>query len=106
MAQFIIAACKPKSGMVAVLHALVSKQHKVLRDESLITDCPRVVMQARDGAVVEVFEWQSPEAFERAHTSMSVQALWTELGKVCEYIPLASIPECAGPFAYFESLTL
>jgi len=63
-------------------------------------------MQAKDGTVIEVFEWCSLEAIERAHTNLAVQALWGEFEAACEYVPLASLAEAQHMFSEFEPLPL
>ena len=75
MGRFVIAAFKPKPGM-----------------------------PARDGTVLEVFEWASPEAIEKAHANAAVRALWEEFEAVCDYVPIASLAEAAHPFSEFEPL--
>lgn len=62
-------------------------------------------MRARDGTVVEVFEWRSAQAVEAAHTDPAVLALWAEFGAVCDYVPLASLAEAQRMFAEFEPVS-
>ena len=106
MGRFVIAAYKPKPGCEAALFAAVGKHAAVLRAEQLISDRPVHAMRAADGTIVEVFEWQSAEAIERAHANPAVQALWAEFGAACEYLPLARLPEAQQMFAEFEPLAL
>ena len=72
--------------------------------ENLVTNRPRYAMRATDGTIIEVFEWSSPEAIERAHHTPSVLALWTEFDAVCDYVPLSSLPESLHPFSEFQPL--
>ena len=104
MGRFVIAAFKPKPGMAQQLDAVVEKHWSVLRAENLVTDTPRQVMRAVDGTLIEVFEWLSPEAIERAHGSSVVHALWAEFAEVCEYIPLSNLAESRSLFAEFDSV--
>ena len=105
MGRFVIVACTPKAGKEALLHALVEKHLRVLSAEQLVSDRPAHVMRAGDGTIVEVFEWLSPEAIERAHKSPAVDALWAELAAVCAYTPLAKLAECNTMFAELESVS-
>jgi len=57
-----------------------------------------------DGTAVEVFEWLSTAAIERAHRSPAVQALWAEFGAACDYVPIASAAEARRIFSEFEAL--
>ena len=106
MGRFVIVAYKPKSGQEPALLAAVEKHARVLRFENLISEQPVHAMRAADGTIVEVFEWLSAEAIERAHTNPAVQALWAEFGAACEYVSLSSLAECHQLFAEFEAVTL
>ncbi len=85
--------------------AAVRKHRAVLRAENLISDKPTHLMRAGDGTIVEVFEWLSSEAIERAHANAAVQALWTEFGAACEFVPIGRLAESQQIFSEFESLT-
>jgi hypothetical protein len=106
MGRVVIAAYKPRPGKEPELLAVVAKHWEVLASQQLVSDRPRYVMRARDGTVIEVFEWRSAEAIEKAHSNPAVEALWTEFGSTCEYVPLASLAESQGPFPEFEPLEL
>ena len=106
MGRFVIAAFKPKPGMQGSLAAAVEKHWRILRAENLVTDRPRYAMQSEDGTLVEVFEWLSPEAIERAHHTPAVLALWAEFESACEYVPLSALAEAQHPFSEFAPLPL
>ncbi len=76
----------------------------MLRAERLVTDRPGVQMKAGDGTFVEVFEWASAEAIERAHHNDAVQKLWTRFAEVCDHIPAAEVPEASKLFSEFSAL--
>ena len=103
MGRFVIVGYRPKPGKEAVLDALVAKHLSVLEQEGLVTDRPASVMRAEDGTVVEVFEWASADAIERAHTNAAVGALWIEFAEACDYVPLATLPEAQRMFAEFDA---
>jgi hypothetical protein len=102
--RFVIAVYRPRPGMEAQLLAAVGRHMPVLRAEGLISDRPAHVMRAADGTVVEVFEWLSTAAIERAHSNPAVQALWAEFGAACDYVPIATVPEAQQIFSEFEAL--
>jgi len=106
MGRIVIAAFKPKPGQQVPLLAVVAKHWRTLQEQGLVTERPRMVLQAADGTVLEVFEWRSPEAVEQAHRNPAVAALWVEFEAACEYVPLASLAESLHPFSEFESLLL
>lgn len=106
MGQFVIAAFKPKTGMQQQLAAAIEKHWRVLRAENLVTDRPRYAMEAKDGTIIEVFEWRSSEAIEQAHHNPAVLALWAKFEPACEYVPLAGLPESQHPFSEFKPLAM
>ena len=106
MPRLVICAFKPRPGKQAQLIAVIEKQWQILKSEGLVTDRPRYAMQALDGTIVEVFEWQSPEAIEAAHHNAVVLALWDEFEAACEYVPLASLSESLHPFSEFQPLLI
>ena len=59
-------------------------------------------MRAADGALLEVFEWTSAEAVEGAHHNPGVLAMWGRFAEVCDYEPLANLPEAQRLFSPFE----
>jgi quinol monooxygenase YgiN len=99
-----IAAYRPRKGKETQLLDAVADHMKVLRAENLVTNRPAHVMRAEDGTIVEVFEWKSDEAIEQAHSNPQVAKLWERFNEACEYVPLATIPECSELFANFEPL--
>jgi hypothetical protein len=105
MGRFVIAAYRPKAGCEQRLLSAVGRHAGVLRAEGLMTDRPAHVMRAVDGTVVEVFEWRSTAAIERAHSNPAVQALWAEFGAACDYVPVAGVAEAQQIFSEFEALS-
>ena len=106
MGRFVIVAYKPRAGMEQQLLAAVRKHLKVLRAEDLVSDKAPYAMRAKDGTIVEVFEWRSAEAIAQAHGNAAVQALWDEFGAACDYVPLTTLAEAQQMFAEFDSVEL
>ena len=106
MGQMVIVVYRPKAGREAELLELVRGHVPALRAEGLATARPPLVMRAADGCLVEVFEWASAEAVERAHHNPNVQALWGRFAGCCSYETLASLPEAQRPFSPFDPVEL
>jgi hypothetical protein len=79
---------------------------EILRAEGLVSDGPSIIMEARDGTVVEVFEWKSRAAIQKAHANARVQEMWDRYEEVCDYVPLGEVPESAELFSEFRPLAL
>jgi len=101
----VIVAYKPKPGKEADLLQLTREHVPLLRAEGLATNRPVTACQAKDGTIVEVFEWAAGGP-ERAHTNPAVMKLWERYAAACDYVPLVSLPEASNMFASFTSLDL
>jgi hypothetical protein len=101
----VIVAYKPKPGKEADLLQLTREHVPLLRAEGLATEHPVTACQAKDGTIVEVFEWVAGGT-ERAHTNPEVLKLWERYSAACDYVPLASLPEASNMFASFTPLEL
>ncbi len=104
MGHYTIAAYRPLAGKDAELLEEVKNHLPTLQALGLATERPSHVMRAKDGTIIEVFEWKSKEAVEQAHTNPGVLAMWERFGKVCEYAPLTTLPESHEMFAQFEPI--
>jgi hypothetical protein len=101
----VIVAYKPKADKEADLLQLTREHVPLLRAEGLATGHPVTACQAKDGTVVEVFEWAAGGA-ERAHSNTAVLKLWERYAAACDFVPLASLPEASTMFASFTPLNL
>jgi len=104
MGRIVIACYRPKPGKQAALRELIRDHLPTLRRQKLVTERAPITMEAADGTIVEVFEWASPAAIEAAHTNPAVLAMWKEYEKICDFVPLASVPEAAQLFSEFTPL--
>ena len=100
----VIVAYRPKPGKEDVLLSEVRDHVPFLRSEGLATDRPPVVMRAKDGTIIEMFEWASAAAIEEAHGNPRVHAMLGRFAACCDYAPLNSLAEAADMFAEFESV--
>jgi hypothetical protein len=71
----------------------------------LAPDRPVIACQAKDGTIVEVFEWEAG-GLERVHTNPAVPKLWERYAAACDYRPLVSLLESSTIFASFTSFAL
>jgi quinol monooxygenase YgiN len=102
MGRIVIACYRPRPGKREALRQLILDHVATLRAQRLVTDRAPITMEGADGVIVEVFEWMSREAIEAAHTNPAVLAMWERYSEVCDYVPLASLPEAAEMFAEFS----
>jgi hypothetical protein len=100
MGDVVIVAYRPKPGCAQALLGLAKGHVAFLRRLGLATDRPATLLQAKDGAIVEIFEWR-PGAMDEAHENPEVQKLWDRYAEVCDYVPLSALPEGGDLFAAF-----
>ena len=89
----------------AVLLALTLEHVPALRRLGFASDRPALAMRAKDGTIVEVFEWNDG-AIAKAHEHPDVQAMWGRYATACDYIPLTELAEAKDMFASFEPIDL
>jgi quinol monooxygenase YgiN len=97
-----IASYKPKPGKDEALREIMRTHLPTLRQQGLVTDRVSIMMEAKDGTIVEVFEWRSHAAIEQAHTNPAVQQMWGKYAEVCDYVPIGTLAEAADMFASFK----
>jgi hypothetical protein len=104
MGRTTIVAYKPKPGKQPALKELMKTHVPRLKQEGLVRDKESYIMEASDGTIVEVFEWLSDEAIQKAHHNPEVQKMWGEYAEVCDYIPLGNLTETGNLFSGFIAL--
>ena len=104
MGHITIACYKPKPGKEDALKELMKSHLPRLKAEGLVTDRESIIMEAKDGTILEVFEWLSAEAIMSAHSNPAVIKMWGEYGEACDYVQLNTLAEAADMFAGFKPL--
>lgn len=106
MTEFVIAIYKPKPDGLETLKAELRRHHGVLVGEGLATERKPLLMSAKDGTVLEIFEWVDHEAASTAHENDKVMAVWNRMAAVCEFSTLNALEESQGPFPHFQPFEL
>lgn len=99
--RIVIVAYKPKVGKAEALRQLMREHLSILKDQNLVTDRASIIMEAKDGTIIEVFEWKSKSAIEQAHTNPVVLKMWERYAEVCEFFPVGQVEETAKLFSEF-----
>lgn len=99
--QVVIAIYRPKAGKTAELETLVKKHFATLNEYGLTTEHASFIGRSSDGSILEIFEWNSPEAAEKAHDHPAVAKIWEAMAQVCEFGKLKELPEINKPFPHF-----
>lgn len=101
MGRVAIIAYKPNPGKEQALRALIKKHWACLKEIGLVTNKESFVLETKDGAIIEVFEWESEQAIKNAHKHPKVQQMWRDYAEVSTYTPLNRLPETGKLFADF-----
>lgn len=104
MGSIAIACYKPRPGREQELLELVRNHLPPLRAEGLVTNRSPIVVRCADGTIVEIFEWDSQEKIQAAHTNPAVLDLWKKFEAVCWYETPANIKEFQNMFSHFEPI--
>jgi hypothetical protein len=104
MGRIVIVVYKPKPGKAEALKELTKTHVPRLKQEGLVTGREPIIMETAGGTMIEVFEWLSAEAIQKAHTNAGVQKMWGEYAEVCDYVPLNSLSEAGNMFAEFTPI--
>lgn len=75
-----------------------------LRRLGLATEYPRTLIASPTGDTIEIFEWVSEEASQRAGEHGEVKRLWDAIERLADSVPLGALPETQKPFAHFVRL--
>jgi len=54
--------------------------------------------------IIEIAEWKSNEAIEKAHQSENVRSVWNKISSLAELTSLSSLAEAQVPFPNFKPL--
>ncbi|MFP2927524.1 hypothetical protein ACLESO_20470 [Pyxidicoccus sp. 3LG] len=106
MGNMVIAVYRPREGRESQLLDLVREHVPALRKLGFATQRAPLVMRAKDGSLLEIFEWVSAEAVEKAHHNPEVQMLWQGFEEVAEWVSLGALEEAKTPFSHFELVEL
>lgn len=102
MGKGVIVIYRPKTGKDEDVLHLIREHLSLLRSQGLATERAPIVMKSGNGCFVEIFEWLSADAIQRAHTNRVVLKFWERLEAVCDYDIPVNVPEFHQLFSEFE----
>jgi hypothetical protein len=103
--ETVIAAYRPKPGQAQALRKLVREHRAMLDAAQLVTHKPTILLRARsDGTLLEIFEWVSARAADKAHQHAGLRTMWNRLAAVADFVPLSAVAEAGKAFSHFEAV--
>ena len=104
--EVVFALYRPRPGKDADLRRLIAEHLPVLRRLELVTDRPALLVRAKDGTYVEVFEWRTSESATLAHQHPEVAKVWEAMGEIADFPALESLAEAKERFSHFEPISI
>lgn len=104
MGRISIAAFKPLPGKEPALLEVIAARLPLLRRLGLATDREPILMRSREGVLIQVSEWTSTAAIEKAHRTPEVLDLWRRFEACSTYVKLDTLAETHEDFATFEAV--
>lgn len=101
---FAIALYRPLEGKQQELLEIIETHTPLLAQKGLLTEFKPILLCSGNGTYIELFEWKSQEAKEKAHQSNDVRALWERMMKIVEMKELSSISEANQIFPNFKRI--
>lgn len=99
-------AMRAHPGKENELEQLFRAHSDTLRRNGFLTDRPALVMQAKDGTIIEFGEWKAADSAHHAHEHPEVDALWTRMAEVGEFVTLSQLEEATSQHPHFKPVTL
>lgn len=99
--EVVIAIYRPKKDKLEELEVLVKKHFGTLKEYGLTTNRDSFLARSSDGSILEVFEWKSAEAAEKAHDHPAIAKVWEAMAVVCDFGSLEQLPEAKMRFPHF-----
>ena len=104
MGILVICSYRPHAGHEEEARALMQAHVPLLRQHGLITERPVVQGVAKDGELVEIFEWESVEKSRGAPAIAEIGNHWKAMSAVMDFVPMMQLSECQHAFAHFTPL--
>ncbi len=104
MGILVICSYRPRAGHEDEARMLMAGHVPLLREHGLITGRPVVQGIAKDGELVEIFEWESIEKSSGAATIAEIGEHWKAMSEVMDFVPLAQLTEAQHAFAHFNPI--
>jgi hypothetical protein len=100
--EVVIAMYRPKPGKLNELETLVQKHFPILKEYGLTTNRDPYIGRSTDGTILEIFEWSSRNAAEKAHDHPAVAKIWEAMAMICEFGKLEELAEASQRFPHFK----
>jgi len=98
----VVALYRPKQGKEKELEALLKRHFVTLKEFGLTTETLPLLGTSEDGSYLEIFEWRSEQAAQKAHDHPAVAQIWEAMSLVSDWGTLSQLPESSRRFPQFQ----
>lgn len=104
MSKIAIIVFKPRKDKDQELIELMLENIPILRKLGLVTYREQIIAKAKDGSIVQIFEWVDEDSYERAQALPLVQEIWMKTSKISDFQKPISIDEFQEPLSMFDTV--
>ena len=76
----------------------------IMRKLGLVTSREQIIAKAKDGCLIQIFEWIGEESEEQAMAHPVVQEMWMKVAKISDFQRPMSVAEFQEQLSKFETL--
>lgn len=100
--KLAFAMYKPNEGKENELKEILKEHLPILKEYGLISAKETYTIRAKDGTIIEIFEWLSEEAKVIAHQHPAMRQLWGRMMAICTFPAMQDLDESKKSFPNFE----
>ncbi|MBP9925153.1 MAG: hypothetical protein KBF45_04125 [Cyclobacteriaceae bacterium] len=104
MGRIFLIIYNPHKGKEQELLSIVKSGYVLLIDGGYVTDRPPILMKAKNGNLLLIFEWKDSNSKEMAQADPAIQEQWKRVSKVSEFEKPDSLIEFSDVFPEFEAI--
>jgi len=103
--KIVFAMYRPNAGKDGELRALIARHLPALRNLGLVTSREPMLVRAKDGSYIDIFEWLSDDAALKAHEHPEIAEIWEQMGVAGGFGKLCHLSEANLEFPHFEPIS-
>ncbi len=104
MGRVFLIIYRPHKGKEQELLSTLKSGYAPLLAGGYVTDRPPILMKAKNGNLLMIFEWKEKESREKAQVDPAIQEQWKRVSKLSEFEKPDSLIEFQDVFPEFEAI--
>jgi hypothetical protein len=102
MSKIALIVYKPRQDHTQDLIDSLLQNIPVMRKLGLVTYREQIVAKAKDGSIVQIFEWVEDDSQEQAMAHPVVQEMWINVSKISDFQKPMAVAEFQETLSMFE----